>query len=153
MTWQQQAACAGQVEFSLWPVNQALALCRGCPVIELCGRWARANRYTGVAGGRALIDGHMGDGAKRCIFCSTRLRDWRRRYCNRPACQRERNRVNADSYNVRHRGPAQHRHGETTHGTAAGARWHYRHGDKPCADCLVASRYDSRVRSQRARSA
>lgn len=35
----------------------ALALCRGCPVLDSCGRWAVVDRYTGLAAGQAWIEG------------------------------------------------------------------------------------------------
>jgi hypothetical protein len=37
--------------------TEAQMLCAGCPLIEMCGREAKANHYTGVAGGRIFVYG------------------------------------------------------------------------------------------------
>lgn len=41
--------------------RDAMELCRGCPVRELCEVWAAAERYTGLAAGHAWLEGRIRD--------------------------------------------------------------------------------------------
>jgi hypothetical protein len=69
------AACAGRAE--LWNAGEAqlracsgpdrdgpavaiMRLCEGCPVLQVCGQWARAEGYTGFAAGTTWVNGRAG---------------------------------------------------------------------------------------------
>lgn len=59
--WETQAeevfAAEGTVAQCRTANAEAQMLCAGCPLIEMCAREAKANHYTGVAGGRIFVYG------------------------------------------------------------------------------------------------
>lgn len=134
--WTADAACAGIAGFDdPSAVGAALAVCATCPVTEPCGAYGVEIGGTGVWGGRVIDPG--------CVHCGRPLHAAQpeRRYCGHHDCQGARRREQEEEA----RGaPARYRVGETTHGTAAGVRWHYRHGEKPCEDCRQAEKRRAR---------
>ena len=133
-SWVLRAAC--RPGFDRLPVAEALTVCARCPVVSECRAWARACRYDGVAGGAFFADGvaTTGSAARVCAECGgllARGARWDSRYCTAPPCQRAAKRAHY------HRTKSTDSRG-TTHGTAAGARWHYRYNQPLCDPCKQA---------------
>ena len=42
------------------PAVAIMRLCEGCPVLQVCGQWARAEGYTGFAAGTTWVNGRAG---------------------------------------------------------------------------------------------
>jgi len=111
--WVKSSLCS-QIDPELWfpahardaKVQESIAICQQCPVIEECKAYAdEIEADFGVWGGEL-------------------------------------------------RGTKPRRKGfEWEHGTATGARRHYRNGEKPCGPCLEASQREKRERYRREHSA
>lgn len=125
--WMAEALCATHPaewwDETTWTANalRAKALCDRCPVIEQCADSIVrpiVGIRAGVMHGEVRHRRRIGERLCGCGNPLTRPHLRRCDDCARPPC-----------------------------GTANGARWHYRHGEKPCAACRIADRDSPRRRS------
>lgn len=175
--WRDRGLCRAHPDPDLWyataaeshgaRVDQAVAICVRCPVLNLCAQWAletaepwgvwgglTAGQRARMRGERAPEDPDTTPTPRRRarpderVQCGTEAdyqqhKAWKERVC---APCRDAHKAHLDAHPEERKPRGCSKRQPMEHGTVKGVRQHRYRGEKPCADCLTAERADQQQR-------